>query len=70
MNNGQPIRRDSVCVVNTDGSLSNAELLEQMTEGVDDRDIRAKTRTKFHAAGIPSAALNRLFPDLDPLPEE
>jgi hypothetical protein len=69
VNNSQQMRRDSVCVVNADGSLSNAELHEQMTEGVDDRDIRAKTRTKFHAAGIPSAALNRLFPDLEPLPK-
>jgi hypothetical protein len=61
---------DSVFVLAADGSVSNARLHEQMTEGVDDRDIRAKTRAKFHAKGISAASLNGLFPDLDPLPEE
>jgi hypothetical protein len=63
-------RSDSAYVIDSDGSISNAALHEQMTEGVDDRDLRAQDRAKLHAAGVPAAALNSVFPDLDPLPEE
>lgn len=39
-----PNRSDGACVVDPDGSLSNARLHEEMTEGVDDSHIRARTR--------------------------
>jgi hypothetical protein len=39
-----------------------------MTEGVDDRDIRAGTRAGLLERGIPPSGLNGLFSDLDPLP--
>ncbi len=63
-------RSDSVCVVDTYGSLCNAALHEQMTKGVNDDDIRARTRERLHAGGITAAALNRLFPGLPPLPKD
>jgi hypothetical protein len=69
MGSVQSIRSDGACVVDTDGSPSNAALHEQMTDGVDDSDIRARTRVELYAAGVPAAALNRLFPDIPPLPE-
>jgi hypothetical protein len=56
-----------VCTRHPNGSFSDAALHEQMTEGVDDSDFRAGTRSKLHVAGVPVAALNRLFPDLPPL---
>jgi hypothetical protein len=62
--------RDSAATIDEDGNLSNSRLHEQMTEGVDDSDIRARTRAALHAKGIPAAALNGLFPDLPPLPAE
>ena len=67
MNSEEAKRRDAACVQNPNGSLSNAVLHEQMTEGVDDSDIRAQTRLKLLAAGVPAADLNRVFPDLPPL---
>ncbi len=60
--------RDSVYQVDEDGNKSNSLLHEQMTEGVDDRDIRAKTRAWLLENGSVPSALNRLFADLDPLP--
>jgi hypothetical protein len=63
-------RTDSACVVNANGSMSNAGLHEQMVEGVDDRDFRVQTRAELHAAGVPAAALNSLFSDLPPLEED
>ncbi len=68
-NEQRPKRADGACVVLADGSRSNAGLHEQLTEGVDDRDIRAYTRAKLLASGIRAASLNRLFPDLPPLPK-
>lgn len=62
-------RGGEVCVRLADGTYSADALHEQMTEGVDDSDIRAKTRAHLHAKGIPAAALNGLFPDLPPLAE-
>lgn len=56
--------------MNSEGALSNAGLHEEMAEGVVDSDIRAQTRARLRAAGIPAMALERLFPDLPPLPEE
>jgi hypothetical protein len=58
---------DAACVLNRDGSISNSELHEQMTEGVDDSDFRAKTRECLLAKGIPAENLNGLFPDLPPV---
>jgi hypothetical protein len=58
---------DAACIQNPDGSLSNATLHEQMTEGVPDADFRAKTRLWLLAAGVPAENLNGLFPDLPPL---
>jgi hypothetical protein len=59
-----------VCVKNANGTYSADAIHEQMTAGVDDSDIRARTRDKLHARGIPAAALNGLFPDLPPLPAD
>jgi hypothetical protein len=60
--------RDAACVLNADGTLSNVELHEQMTAGVDDSDFRLRTRLFLLAKGIPAKDLNGLFPDLPPLP--
>jgi hypothetical protein len=51
-----------------DGTYSADALHEAMTAGVDDSDIRARTRSKLLVQGVPVAALNGLFPDLPPLP--
>jgi hypothetical protein len=59
---------DECCVRNPDGSYTDSRLHEQMTEGVDDRHIRARTRATLLENGSPRSALNGLFPDLDPLP--
>jgi hypothetical protein len=56
-----------VSVQNPDGTYSNAAIHEEIMAGVDDLDIRASTRLKLLAAGIPVADLNRLFSDLPPL---
>jgi hypothetical protein len=56
------------CVRNADGTYSAAELHEAMTAGIDDSDIRARTRAQLLATGVPAADLNRVFPDLPPLP--
>jgi hypothetical protein len=59
-------RSDGVCVVDADSSLSNAALHEQMTEGADDSDIRARTRAKLLAYGVPAAVLDRVLPEGTP----
>jgi hypothetical protein len=59
--------KSGVACVNADGSYATDALHEQMTAGVDDSDIRARTRAKLHVRGVPAAALNGLFPDLPPL---
>lgn len=56
------------CVQLANGTYSDAAIHEEIMAGVDDSDIRAKTRAELHAKGIPAAALNGLFPDLPPLP--
>lgn len=58
---------DAACVLNADGTLSNAALHEQMTEGVPDEDFRAKTRLWLLTKGIPAENLDGLFPGLPPL---
>jgi len=54
-------RSDGVCVVDADGSLSNSALHEQMTDGTDDSDIRARTRTELLAAGVSMTDLDRVM---------
>lgn len=63
-------RGGEVCVQQQDGSYSDAAIHDEIMAGVDDSDIRAKTRAALHAKGIPAAALNGLFPDLPPLTDE
>lgn len=60
-------RGGECCVRLADGTYSADALHEQMVEGVDDSDIRAVTREKLRAKGVPVAALNSVFPDLPPL---
>lgn len=67
MSKRQSRKSDGAAVHNEDGSLSNARLHEEMTEGVDDSAIRARTRATLRAADVPIEDLNRLFPDLPPL---
>jgi hypothetical protein len=54
---------DSAATVDKNGRLSNAQLHEQMTEGVEDYDFRMQTRAKLLAAGVPVAALDRVLPE-------
>ncbi|MGO9632999.1 MAG: hypothetical protein ACLPX1_03765 [Steroidobacteraceae bacterium] len=49
-------------MVNADGSVSNARLHEQMTEGVNDHDIRMRTRKRLEAMGIPAKVLDSVLP--------
>jgi hypothetical protein len=58
------------CIKLADGTYSDVAIHDEIMAGVDDSDIRARSRAKLHAAGVPAAALNRLFPDLPPLPPE
>jgi hypothetical protein len=63
MANDRRVRReDSACVIHADGSKSAAALHEALTEGVDDRDFRLKTRVKLLRKGVPAAALDTLLP--------
>ena len=70
MSENKTRRGDAVCVKSADAAYSSDALHEQLVEGIDDSDIRARTRAKLHAKGIPAAALNGLFPDLPPLSDE
>jgi hypothetical protein len=60
-------RGGEVCVRQPDGSYFDAAIHEEIMAGVDDSDIRATTRLKLLAAGVPAGDLNRVFPDLPPL---
>jgi len=44
-----------------------AALHEALTDGVHDADLRAQTRARLLAAGVPAVALSALFPDLHPV---
>jgi hypothetical protein len=44
---------DSAATIDKDGKLSNAELHEQMTAGVDDFAIRMQTKKDMLARGVP-----------------
>ena len=65
--NARNPRGGEACVQYPDGTISDSALHEEMTAGVDDSDIRAKTRSKLLAAGVPAEDLNRVFPDLPPI---
>lgn len=52
----------------SDGTYTNSALHEALAHGVDDSDIRARSRAKLLAAGASPENLNLLFPDLPPLP--
>lgn len=61
-------RGGEVCVQQKNGTYSDAAIHEEIMADVDDSDIRAKTRARLHAEGLPASALNSVFPDLEPLP--
>ena len=63
-------RGGEACVEQQDGTYSDAAIHEEIMAGVDDSDIRARTRAELHAKGVPAAALNSVFPDLPPLSDE
>lgn len=56
------------CVQLANGTYSDAVIHEEIMAGVDDSDIRARTRARLLESGIPPSSLNGAFPDLDPLP--
>ena len=56
-------KRDFAATIDKNGKLSNDVLHEQMTQGVDDYDLRMKSRAKLLAAGVPVAALDSVLPD-------
>jgi len=64
---GSGNRRGECCAYSGDGRVSDYPLQEQLVEGVDDSDIRARTRAWLLAKGVPAQSLNRLFPDLEPI---
>jgi hypothetical protein len=54
------------CVLTADGRLTAHRLHEQLVQGVDDSDIRSRTREKLLARGLLPEQVDRLFPDLPP----
>ena len=62
-------KKDAVRVRLSDGTLSADRLHEQMCEGVDDSDFRAKTRQVLLQKGLTRQQLDGLFPDLPPSPD-
>jgi hypothetical protein len=62
-------RGGECCIQRADGSLSAYPLQEQMVEGVDDSDFRAKTRLVLLKKGLTRQQLDGLFPDLPPSPD-
>jgi hypothetical protein len=62
MNNLGSKSRDAACVVESDGSLSNAALHEALIAGVDDLDLRSRTRAKLLSKGLPLAVLDSVLP--------
>ena len=52
------------CVRHGDGTFSAYPLQQQMIEGVDDSDIRAKTRRMLLERGMPPRQVDMLLPDL------
>jgi len=57
------------CVRHSDGTLSAYPLQEEMCEGVDDSEFRAKTRQKLLERGLPREHVDRLFADLPADPD-
>jgi hypothetical protein len=56
-------KTDSSATVDENGELSNSDLHEQMTQGVDDYEFRMQTRAKLLEAGVPVADLDRVLPE-------
>ena len=54
------------CVLTADGKVSAYPLHQQMVEGVDDSDFRARTRQRLLARGLKPDQIDGLFPDLSP----
>jgi hypothetical protein len=54
-------KSDAAVVRLPDGQLTNARLHEQLTEGVNDHDLRMRTKQVLLEAGVPMSALERLL---------
>jgi hypothetical protein len=54
------------CVRRADGTVSDRSLHEQMMEGVDDSEFRARSRQKLLERGLKPEQVDRFFPDLPP----
>lgn len=55
-------KSDAAVVMLADGKRTNARLHEQMTEGVDDREIRLRTKKILYDSGVPMSVLDKLLP--------
>ena len=60
MSKNQTGQGSEVCIRLPDESYSDAAIHEAIMAGVDDSDIRARTRAKLLAAGVPMADLDRV----------
>jgi hypothetical protein len=54
-------KSDAAVVRLPDGQLTNARLHEQLTEGVNDHDLRMRTKQVLADAGVPLQVLERLL---------
>jgi hypothetical protein len=63
MNDKSSRPRGTVSVLRSDGSHSDIGLHEEMMAGVDDSDIRMRTRQTFLARGVPVEVLDRVLPE-------
>jgi len=62
-----PNRREGECCVRRpDGTVSDRSLHEQIMEGVDDSEFRARSRQRLLERGLRPEQVDRLFPDLPP----
>lgn len=55
-------KTDAAATVRQDGSLTNGRLHEQMTQGVNDHDLRLRTKQRLAELGVPVEDLNRVLP--------
>lgn len=53
--------KDGIAHIGASGELTNARLHEELTEGVDDSDLRMRTRKTLLDAGVPIEALDRVL---------
>ena len=70
MNETALTRGGEVCVQRPNGGFFGAAIHDAIMAGVADSGLRARTRLKLMAAGVPINALRPLFGDLPPLPAE